>query len=328
MSMSRREISSVSLSMAISVAIHMIILTVVWVILLQTPEPELDLRLEVVLNPPPASQSPVTETQSTAPEPESAEPSPASEPAAESPSPAPSPQPESAAAPPSRTAPAQPTPAPSPRPAVPENPAPAEPDYAVQEPAAEPRRATSLGSFLDTEDTSSEYDAPEGFNPDQSRTENANTTAAPSPDSSTASEDPAADREVERQLALFSQRMASQYAESDPDPEAASTGPASSTAALGENFSSELRRSGRRLVSADRLDFSQYLEQAQTEWPASFTILLQVNESGFVKILNEAQISAYNAELMLAFYQVFSGQVFDAEIGAEPIEGSVTIRFR
>jgi outer membrane biosynthesis protein TonB len=327
MSMSRREISSVSLSMAISVAIHMIILTVVWVILLQTPEPELDLRLEVVLNPPPASQSPVTETQSTAPEPESAEPSPASEPAAESPSPAPSPQPESAAAPPSRTAPAQPTPAPSPRPAVPENPAPAEPDYAVQEPAAEPRRATSLGSFLDTEDTSSEYDAPEGFNPDQSRTENAN-TAAPSPDSSTASEDPAADREVERQLALFSQRMASQYAESDPDPEAASTGPASSTAALGENFSSELRRSGRRLVSADRLDFSQYLEQAQTEWPASFTILLQVNESGFVKILNEAQISAYNAELMLAFYQVFSGQVFDAEIGAEPIEGSVTIRFR
>jgi outer membrane biosynthesis protein TonB len=173
MSMSRREISSVSLSMAISVAIHMIILTVVWVILLQTPEPELDLRLEVVLNPPPASQSPVTETQSTAPEPESAEPSPASEPAAESPSPAPSPQPESAAAPPSRTAPAQPTPAPSPRPAVPENPAPAEPDYAVQEPAAEPRRATSLGSFLDTEDTSSESDAPEGFNPDQSRTENA-----------------------------------------------------------------------------------------------------------------------------------------------------------
>jgi outer membrane biosynthesis protein TonB len=328
MSMSRREISSVSLSMAISVAIHMIILTVVWVILLQTPEPELDLRLEVVLNPPPASQSPVTETQSTAPEPESAEPSPASEPAAESPSPAPSPQPESAAAPPSRTAPAQPTPAPSPRPAVPENPAPAEPDYAVQEPAAEPRRATSLGSFLDTEDTSSESDAPEGFNPDQSRTENANTTAAPSPDSSTASEDPAADREVERQLALFSQRMASQYAESDPDPEAASAGPASSTAALGENFSSELRRSGRRLVSADRLDFSQYLEQAQTEWPASFTILLQVNESGFVKILNEAQISAYNAELMLAFYQVFSGQVFDAEIGAEPIEGSVTIRFR
>jgi outer membrane biosynthesis protein TonB len=328
MSMSRREISSVSLSMAISVAIHMIILTVVWVILLQTPEPELDLRLEVVLNPPPASQSPVTETQSTAPEPDSAEQSPASEPAAESPSPAPSPQPESAAAPPSRTAPAQPTPAASPRPAVPENPAPAEPDYAVQEPAAEPRRATSLGSFLDTEDTSSESDAPEGFNPDQSRTENANTTAAPSPDSSTASEDPAADREVERQLALFSQRMASQYAESDPDPEAASAGPASSTAALGENFSSELRRSGRRLVSADRLDFSQYLEQAQTEWPASFTILLQVNESGFVKILNEAQISAYNAELMLAFYQVFSGQVFDAEIGAEPIEGSVTIRFR
>jgi outer membrane biosynthesis protein TonB len=328
MSMSRREISSVSLSMAISVAIHMIILTVVWVILLQTPEPELDLRLEVVLNPPPASQSPVTETQSTAPEPDSAEQSPASEPAAEPQSPAPSPQPESAAAPPSRTAPAQPTPAASPRPAVPENPAPAEPDYAVQEPAAEPRRATSLGSFLDTEDTSSESDAPEGFNPDQSRTENANTTAAPSPDSSTASEDPAADREVERQLALFSQRMASQYAESDPDPEAASAGPASSTAALGENFSSELRRSGRRLVSADRLDFSQYLEQAQTEWPASFTILLQVNESGFVKILNEAQISAYNAELMLAFYQVFSGQVFDAEIGAEPIEGSVTIRFR
>jgi outer membrane biosynthesis protein TonB len=327
MSMSRREISSVSLSMAISVAIHMIILTVVWVILLQTPEPELDLRLEVVLNPPPASQSPVTDTQSTAPEPDSAEQSPASEPAAEPQSPAPSPQPESAAAPPSRTAPAQPTPAASPRPAVPENPAPAEPDYAVQEPAAEPRRATSLGSFLDTEDTSSESDAPEGFNPDQSRTENAN-TAAPSPDSSTASEDPAADREVERQLALFSQRMASQYAESDPDPEAASAGPASSTAALGENFSSELRRSGRRLVSADRLDFSQYLEQAQTEWPASFTILLQVNESGFVKILNEAQISAYNAELMLAFYQVFSGQVFDAEIGAEPIEGSVTIRFR
>jgi hypothetical protein len=156
MSMSRREISSVSLSMAISVAIHMIILTVVWVILLQTPEPELDLRLEVVLNPPPASQSPVTDTQSTAPEPDSAEQSPASEPAAEPQSPAPSLQPESAAAPPSRTAPAQPTPAASPRPAVPENPAPAEPDYAVQEPAAEPRRATSLGSFLDTEDTSSE----------------------------------------------------------------------------------------------------------------------------------------------------------------------------
>jgi hypothetical protein len=325
-------------SLSISVAIHIAVLLLVWVIILQTPKAEPELRLEVVLNSAPPA---LAEDSAAADSGRAAEAPPAAgdtAAAADDPGAAAETTPAQNPAAPSSQAPAAPaprSPAPS-RPAttqaaaaqtVPVNPTPVEQDYEVTGTTQNLTPTNLYNNLVNNQTDTAEPDVPEGFDTSQSRTTATNASADTPSDSSTEQAVSSADQAVLDELALLSQRMESDYQNPQANNSDSSSTAATSGVPLDSRFSSDLRSSGRQLVDPDRLN-SLNLEQADLTWPAQLPVLLEVNQYGLVRILNVDQISTYNAELMLAIFEVFSGQVFNQDLGADLITGSVTIKFR
>ncbi len=87
---------------------------------------------------------------------------------------------------------------------------------------------------------------------------------------------------------------------------------------------------GRGLVSPNRLDLTPYLPSSvNPAWPNELQIHFQVNEAGFVRVLNEGSFSLY-ADLHQAVLRLFvdGGQIFVPAPGVPEQRGSITYRLR
>ncbi len=342
-------------SFGISLLLHIIAVGSVLVIMALAPRPEQQIRLEVSLTPL-SSEAPITpqaapeaggqrsraieqpqqETTQAAEAPAEtasarSEAAPAAAPAAAPVQTQPAQQSRPAPAQPQRPA-AQQTPTPQTETAVqPSNPqSTTDGGLEVSEPARPNRSATDIGSFLNTDSAdASDQQPPEGFI-DQSAESPSSPQNRPADQADTSAQSAqSVDPAVQAQLAALQQRMNSNYADSPSDSPSPASPSASSSrgSSLSDNITGAIRDSGRGLLNPNQFDGLRDLTQRRENWPASLRVDFHVNEDGFVRILNEADVSIYN-ELSLKIYEMFSGPVFESSPGAEPVQGSISFRLR
>lgn len=130
---------------------------------------------------------------------------------------------------------------------------------------------------------------------------------------------------IQEELVRLREEMAQDFTQNpstDPGPGVNSTGPTDS------RIEGQVGRVGRGLVSPERLNLQPFLEGVRNPaWPVELSVTFEVNPAGFVRILNEADFSAYN-DLSLAVYALFRGQVFVPTRGTLRQEGSITFQLQ